>query len=184
MVDERVKHGRDWTDEQVIQLVGEHERLVRAYLKSMGCPAERVEDLAQETFLRLFTRPFQERGAAGLRGYLCRVARNLFLNSLRADAAAPDLTEVDRAWSEFDPTDAGSAYLDALHDCLELLPPRARKALRLRYGSNTSRAAIAAGMRLSLGGVKSLILRSKETLRVCIQRKLGIASVGAAEAAP
>ncbi len=178
-----MQHSPNWSDVQVVELVREHERLVRAYLRSLGCPAQRVDDLAQETFLRLFTQPGVPRAGAPLRGYLCSTARNLFLNSLRADAAAPDLDQVARAWSEYEAAGAGSTYLDALQGCLGELSERAREALRLRYGSEASRAAIAERLRLSLGGVKSLILRSKESLRACIERKLGLAPVDPAEAA-
>ena len=76
-----------WNDEQVLALVRAHERLVSSYLRSLGCPADRIEDLAQETFLRLFCSPPRDRSPAELRGYLCIVARNLLLNSRRADAS-------------------------------------------------------------------------------------------------
>jgi RNA polymerase sigma-70 factor (ECF subfamily) len=183
MVASRVELRRGWTDEQVLSLVREHESLVCSYLKSLGCPADQVDDLAQETFLRMFSRPAVDRGAAGLRGTLCVVARNLFFNTLRADAARPDLEQIDRAWVEFEGCDAGSAYLDALRGCLERLPGRTREVLRLRFGSNTPRAEIASRMELSLGGVKSILLRTKEDLRACIERKLGMDPADSLEAA-
>ncbi len=172
----------DWTDEQVLALVREHERLVRAYLRSMGCRGDRVEDLAQETFLRLFTRPIEDRGPNGLRAYLCVAARNLYINSLRSDASKPILEELDSAWGEFEGRDGGSAYLDALRGCLETLPARTREVLQLRFGSEMSRTEIAARTQLSLGGVKSLLLRSKESLKACVERKLGEGKIGFMEA--
>jgi RNA polymerase sigma-70 factor (ECF subfamily) len=182
MAERRTEPG-EWTDQQVLSLVREHERLVRSYLRSLGCPAERVDDLAQETFLRLFSQPAREHGSAGLRGTLCVVARNQFFNSMRADAARPKLEELDRAWGEFERADSGSAYLSALQGCLERLPERTREVLTLRFGSNTPRTEIAERTQLSLGGVKSLLLRGKESLRECIERKLGLSSVDSLEAA-
>ena len=84
---------------------------------------------------------------------------------------------------EFEGADAGSAYLDALRSCLERLPSRTREVLRLRFGSDMPRTAIAARMELSLGGVKSLLLRSKQQLRACILGKLGMDHPSSLEAA-
>lgn len=182
MAGKRKNHGRDWSDAQVLEIVREHERLVRSFLRSAGCPPDRVEDLAQETFLRLFTRPYEDRGVAGLRGYLCSIAKSLFLNSLRSDAARPDFESIERAWSVFQGDDAGESYVSALRECLQQLPGRTREALTMRYGANASRETIASDLQLSLGGVKSLLLRSKESLKACIQRKLGFAPSGTAEA--
>ena len=176
-----------WSDELVLRLVREHERLVRSYLRSLGCRPDRVEDLAQETFLRLFSRPATELDATALRGTLCVTARNLYFNTMRADAARPKLEEIERAWVEYDGGDGGSSYLEALRGCLERLPSRTREALRLRFGANVSRTEIAARLKLSLGGVKSLLLRAKHDLRDCMRRRLGpgsIDSVDSAEATP
>jgi len=119
-----------------------------------------------------------------LRGYLRVVARNLLLNSRRADASRPKLEPIDRAWLEFEGADAGSAYLDALRGCLQRVPSQTREVLRLRFGCDMPRAAIATRLQVSLGGVKSLLLRSKEQLRTCIRRKLGLDQVGSLEATP
>ena len=178
-----VERGRGWSDDRIRALVQEHERLVRAYLRSLGCPEDRVDDLAQETFLRLFARPAEGLERPALRAYLRTTARNLFLGSLRREAPgrplATELAPVDRAWHEYERGDGGSTYLEALRGCLETLPVRTRDVLRMRYGSGTSRDAIAAQTRLTVGGVKSLILRGKERLRDCIERKLTGLSQGA-----
>jgi RNA polymerase sigma-70 factor (ECF subfamily) len=184
MAEMRKTPGTTWNDDQVLALVSLHERLVCSYLRYLGCPPDRVEDLAQETFLRLFCSPARDRSPGELRGYLCAAARNLLLNSHRADAARPKLEPLDRAWIEFERADGGSAYLDALRGCLEGLPPPTREVLRLRFGSDMPRAAIAARVQSSLGGVKSLLLRSKEQLRGCIRRKLGLDLLDSVEATP
>ncbi len=182
MTQRRKTPATTWNDEQVLALVRAHERLVSSYLRALGCPADRIEDLAQETFLRLFCSPPQDRSPAELRGFLCVAARNLLLNSRRTDASRPKLEPLDRAWVEFEGEDAGSAYLEALRTCLEHLPSQTREVLRLRFGCDMPRAAIAARVKSSLGGVKSLLLRSKETLRGCIRRKLGLDQLDSLEA--
>lgn len=90
-----------------------------------------MEDLAQDTFVRLFTSPARGGDTSKLRGMLLAVARNLLFNSLRDDWKRPGLVETERAWGEFERDDQGSAYLDALRSCLEGLPQRTRDILRL-----------------------------------------------------
>jgi len=181
MAKPREQRSRAWSDESVPRLVREHERLVRSYLRSLGCPPDLVEDLAQETFLRLFARPAETLETPALRGTLCTAARNLYFNSLRDDGARPRLEEIERAWADYEGDDAGSSYLDALSACLERLPGRTREALRLRFGSNAPRAEIAARLELSLGGLKSLLLRAKQELRACVSRRLGLGSADSVE---
>ena len=162
----------DWSDDEILDLVRTHQRLATSYLRYLGCPGDRVDDLAQETFLRLLRRPPRDRRPAGVRSYLCTIARNLLLNSVRDEAARPALVPLDRAWASFVRADAGAASLDALRGCLGRLPRRSREVLRLRFGLDLPRDVVAARAGLSLGGVKSILLRSKELLRDCVRRAL------------
>ena len=44
----------------VARLVREHQAGVWRYLRVLGCPATEAEDLTQETFLAVLTRPFHD----------------------------------------------------------------------------------------------------------------------------
>lgn len=116
----------------------------------------------------------QNRSPEELRGFLCAVARNLVLNTYRSESSRPKLEPLDPDWAEFEGAASGSAYLEALDGCLERLPSSTREVLRLRFGCEMSREAIAERVQFSLGAVKSVLLRSKEQLRGCIRRKLGL----------
>jgi RNA polymerase sigma-70 factor (ECF subfamily) len=76
------------------------------YLRTLGCRHSLAEDITQEIFLRLH----REMGAGlqvnDVRGWVFRVARNLWIDSrrerqriwtTRADGDRPDLTHVDSA---------------------------------------------------------------------------------------
>src|SRR5512138_2568794 len=58
-------------------------RIYRLLVRLVGDPAE-AEDLALETFLRLYRQPPQQGEGWNLRGWLNRVATNLGLHSIRS----------------------------------------------------------------------------------------------------
>ena len=64
-------------------LFARHERLVRRRLLAVVRDEATADDLAQEAFLRLWTRATQWQGRGSVVGWLLRTATNLGLNHLR-----------------------------------------------------------------------------------------------------
>ena len=60
------------------RLVERHAPFVRRYLRVLGAGAD-ADDLQQETFVALLSRPFDDRGDGPTRAFLRLTARNLFL---------------------------------------------------------------------------------------------------------
>jgi RNA polymerase sigma-70 factor (ECF subfamily) len=157
-------------------LVRAHQAALWRYLRYLGCQPAEADDLVQETFLRVWRHPFADQGPAAAAGYLRTVARNLFLDAARRAKVRPafvDLGAAEAAWAEYERGDGGEGYRGALRTCLGLLAERARRALALFYGEERSRESVAATLGLSADGVKTLLRRSRETLRECIERKHG-----------
>ncbi len=76
--------GEDSSNASFEQLFLEHwARVYRLLLRLVGDPAE-AEDLALETFLRLYKRPQPQMDGFNLGGWLHRVAMNLGLHSIRS----------------------------------------------------------------------------------------------------
>ena len=162
-----------WDEARIAQLVARHQRALAAWLASLGCAAANSDDLVQETFLTLLAVPFEERSPGATSTFLRRIARNLFLKSLRRGRREiPDPDVVDAAWSTLEGDDGGDAYVAALRLCLAGLSEDGRTALRLRYQEGLAPRAIAVRLRLSLGGAKSVLLRAKARLRACIRRRV------------
>lgn len=156
-------------------LVRAHQAGVWRYLRFLGCPPGEADDLAQETFLAVLRRPFDDFAFASTAGYLRRVARNLFLKQRRRDARAPALAEVEELEREFDRwcgDDGGDRYLEALRGCLQHLDERARAALDRHYREGASRTAIAQSLQMSEDGIKSLMRRARAALRACVEKKV------------
>ena len=167
-------YGPSSRERAFVGLLQAHQAPVWRYLRFLGCDEAQADDLAQETFLAVWRKPFEDRGAAAARAYLRRVARNLFLMAVRRHKARPvlqDLDVADAVWAEHD-ADDGDGYRAALAACLETLTERSQQALDLFYREGAGRSRIAEVLGLTLDGVKTLMRRARETLRLCIGRRL------------
>jgi RNA polymerase sigma-70 factor (ECF subfamily) len=156
-------------------LVQAHQAGVWRYLRCLGCSAVEAEDLAQETFLAVLRRPFDDFAFASTAGYLRRVARNLFLKQRARAARGPALAEVEALDATFDRwcgDDGGGRYLEALRACLATLDAAARSALERHYRDGASRAELARALRMSEDGIKSMMRRARASLRACVERKV------------
>ncbi len=155
-------------------LVRRHQSEIWRYLRFLGCQDAQADDVTQETFLAVLKKPPTSRDLAAVRAYLRSVARNTFLALLRKTSreAEFDLDAAERIWAESHPRDGGDQRLAALDDCLDQLEGRARQAIYLAYRDTKSRSDIAATLEMSEDGVKSLLRRTRDVLRQCVERKV------------
>lgn len=158
----------------VVSLARRHQAEVWRYLRFLGCDDAQADDVTQETFLAVLKRPPDVRDVPAVRAYLRTVARNAFLTLLRRTSREVefDLEVAEQLWAEAHPRDGGDERLAALDDCLAALEGRARQAIDLAYQQSRSRAEIAAALDITEDGVKSLLRRTRDVLRQCVERKL------------
>lgn len=158
-------------------LVARHQAEIWRYVRFLGCDDAQADDVVQETFLAVLKKPPSCREPAAVRAYLRMIARNALLASFRKTnrQAEFDLDAAERIWAETHPRDGGEERLSALDDCLGQLDGRAKQAIDLAYRENQSRADIAAKLDMSEDGVKSLLRRTRDVLRQCVERKINAA---------
>ena len=160
--------------EGLAELIHQHQADVWRYLRYLGAETADADDLTQETFLALSRANFQQRSRAQSAGYLRTIARNQLL-MLRRDQGREintvQLEAAEQVWATH-VGDAGTdGLLATLAECLDTLDGRAREAVQLFYRENLSRTAIAAALTMKPEGIKTLLRRTREVLRDCIQRK-------------
>ncbi|MFT5290182.1 MAG: RNA polymerase sigma-70 factor (ECF subfamily) [Planctomycetota bacterium] len=160
-------------DSLLEELVKTHQSMVRGFLRYLGCPGHFVDDVCQDVFLSVFTSSFEHRSDLQTAAYLRKVARHLFLKSMQRDRRRPLALEAgaaEAAWLIFEGQDQGSGFIGALRDCVRLLTGRPAEVIRLRYHEGLQRDAICARLGLSEGGIKSILIRTRARLRVCVER--------------
>lgn len=150
-------------------LVQRHLRPVTAFAWRVLGNREDAEDVAQETFLRLWTEARRwQPGRAKLSTWLFRVAHNLAVDRLRARRPSVDLDAIaDPADGRPDPAQAYEQDETARRVAAALaeLPDRQRTAIALCHHQGLSNADAAEVMGVGVEAVESLLARGRRTLR-------------------
>jgi RNA polymerase sigma-70 factor (sigma-E family) len=125
-----------------------------------------AEDLAQEAFVRLCGRFRHLRDPQAFGAYLRKTVVNLHLSGLRRLRIERTYVERYRA----DVVEMSSEPPDVpgrrdLWELLQVLPPRQRAAVVLRYYEDLSERETAATLRCSVAAAKSLTARGMQALR-------------------
>ena len=156
-------------------LVDRYSRPVFALLSRMLLSrAPLVEDLAQETFLRVFRAlpDFDPRGPARLSTWVLTIATRLALDELaRRAPASHSWTPLDERWPDPARTDAPLERRTlglAIARAVEELPADQRAAFVLREFHELDYAEIATALDVDPGTVKSRLSRAKERLRAAL----------------
>ena len=138
-------------------------RVVGVLCRLVDDPAE-AEDLALETFWRLYHRPPADR--SNLAGWLYRVATNLGYNALRAHKRRGRYEQAVLPAAAPDPAQQAEAAEQQrrVRQALAEISPRSARLLVLRY-SGLSYAQVAAALRLSPGSVGTLLARAEAEFR-------------------
>src|SRR5450755_3534235 len=154
-------------------LVGQYQyRLVRYFIYLLG-RRDLVDDLVQETWLRVLERGRSYDGRSRFEPWLFRVARNIALDAIRKrpmfslDSNEGDGVRSSPASGEPSPYTLAARTQDAerLAHSLQTLEPVYREALVLRFQEDLSLQEISAIVGAPVSTVASRIYRGLATLR-------------------
>lgn len=169
------QHRHDWFLEQVFQ----HRMALHRYLKKLTSGAEDIEDLVQETFVRVYALPdFQ--AVESPKAMLFRIAHNLAIERARrqrtqATDAMGDLTSLDVYSSEAPPdeqTDARRRF-ESFCAAVDRLPPLCRRVFVLRKVHKLSHAEISAVLGVSESTIEKHVAKGLVRCRDYL-RELGL----------
>lgn len=167
------------------ELVSRYEgRLVRL-MRTIGPRADLAEDLAQETFLRVFRARKRYEAGAKFSTWLFTIAGNVARNSARSLGRRKEVNEVDAGRSDASPSSAGlltqlapdasgrmpgrliegEERASVVRAAVESLSERQRMAMMLSRFENMSYQEIADTMELTTKAVKSLLSRARVNLK-------------------
>ena len=147
---------------------------VRGYIKRLGADGPMADDLMQEVMLAVWTRAHQfDRSRAALSTWIFTIARNKRIDLLRRNALP------GKDWSdpsmEPPPPPRGDTALqaaetsDRIHKAIQKLPVEQAELLRKFYLEELTHTAIAEGLGLPLGTVKSRIRLGIAKLRLLLK---------------
>lgn len=158
---------------------GAWARIVSANLPAVHRTAYRLvrdpqlaEDIAQESFLRLWKLADAWQPRARIGTWLCHVARNLAIDVIRRRSreqvaeVAEDLVSPDPSPLEAVAAREAGAGIDR---ALRALPERQRTAILLVHFGECGGAAAAGIMGISVEALESLLARARRALRAALQ---------------
>lgn len=147
---------------------------VRAYVRRRITHPQDVEDVTQDTLLRLYRSVEELRDAAALEGWMYRIARNTINDYYRRAPRQPvplDPSDVEQATGNTDEEPAAAAQLaGCVGTMLTRLPEDYRRALELTDLGTLTQQDAATQLGLSSSGMKSRVQRGRRLLRAEVRR--------------
>jgi RNA polymerase sigma-70 factor (ECF subfamily) len=182
-VERLVQEARRGSEGAFDRLVRLHQARVRMFLSRFLQNDTVVDDLAQETFLHAYRGLPSYRGEARFSTWLLGIARNEILMHLREEARrrtalAGTLESSLAGWlagrleSSPEPEPADERRLAALRACLGVLPERSAEILDKFYFQGRPGVEIAGEVQKRQGAFWVMLVRIRQTLRQCIERRL------------
>ena len=143
-----------------------HKMVVGVSYRTCG-DAVLAEDIAQETFIRAWTKLSMYRPEGSFRGWLCRIAANLTIDALRRQKPTVELES--RTFEASGDGPEAAALRDeraaAVREAIAKLPLHSRMALVLREYEGLSYREIADALGIPLGTVKSRLNDARHRLK-------------------
>jgi len=144
---------------------------VKALMMRRGAAADRAEDLAQETLLRLWRKAGQfDPGRASASAWVYAIARNVSVDIGRRDGRAAAWAEEQGPQDEEDWEEPEQHLLvaereDMVRATVATLPDEQLRVIRLSFFDGLAHAEIAERLGIPLGTVKSRIRLAMQRLR-------------------
>lgn len=161
---ELVKRFLEGDEKSFDAIVKRHEELVRAILYRLAGNPEDAEDMAQETFIRVYGHLGRFRGESSLKTWILRIATNLARDMLRKREKRPPILHLEDSSLDALPGSRGESpparlslkeKTRAIAAALDLLPFKQRAALTMKVIGDMSYEEIASALDTTPNSVKS-----------------------------
>ena len=153
-------------------LVERHLATIHAFNYRLTRDAEDAADLAQETFLRVWSKAATYKpNRVKFTTWLHRIAHNLCIDQHRRRRPVDDVDvdTLDGGEADIDRMPANERLRRAVDRALADLPERQRTALLLCHRRNMSNREAAEVLGISVDALESLISRARRTLRTTLR---------------
>jgi len=161
------------------QLVVRYQRMVFSFLGAFLFPAQVLEDLAQETFLRAYRNiaDFDAEKGASFSTWFITIARNLAIDEKakkkRRREHLRSVLDMKRDFKEENPQDKleKRSLNSRVYNAISRLPEKFHTAVVLSYFDEFSLKEIAQIEKCPVGTVKSRVFRGKQILRQILEKE-------------
>lgn len=168
-------------DEAVTAIYRGYYANVTAFVRLHVHDAAAVEEIVDDTFMVVFTKPAQFEGRSSFKTWLLGIAKNRCHDWLRQAKRQPTLNGqedpsvlddlVDPAWPVLDHL-AQEQVRGIIRLCMQRLPASQRQALYWVFFEEKSVDETATELQCAAGTVKSRLFHAKAKLADCVSRRL------------
>ena len=165
------------SDAAFAELVDRYKSLVFGVISQVISDRGRVEDLAQEVFIKIYKGLPSFRGDAKLSTWIYRIVRNVCVDHAGHERQMASLDERDEAGRlRHDPGAHDSAFddfelRDRLEKAIRELPPEQRFLISAHYFGGAQYQELADILEMPLGTVKNSLHRAKARLRDLLEHR-------------
>ncbi len=178
-----MRQAREGCQEAFVELVRRYHRTVRNCIARYIGDVHQAEDLAQDVFLAAYRGMLTLSDQSSFGAWLMGIARHQAIDHLRAEAVrkrragcllAGDLADWQAdAISSTDVNDDDEIFRQqALRECLRSLSTNNRQLIKQYYFDGTPAEVIAKQRERKAGTIRMALMRIRQALGECIQRKL------------
>lgn len=166
-------------------LVRENSRMLTAFIRAAIFDASSVDDVWQETMLVAWRRLDDFDTSRPFGPWLRGIAQKIILAKLAKLSNQQTVTDhesLEYLSQRFESIqqlngDTLDEKLDALRGCTALLPDHERTCIELRYAQDLKPAELSQRLGVGLETIKKRLVRAKQHLIDCMERKLKAAAV-------
>jgi RNA polymerase sigma-70 factor (ECF subfamily) len=164
-------------EEQFVRLFVRHERELRGFAMTLLPITADAEDVVQDACVAMWQRIGDLEGESVFRPWAYSFVRFTALNKARKRNRSPlvfseELVNTLASESEAE-ADLAQTEFDALQTCLKKLPKNQRDVVLQYYHSASTRMAeVASSLQKNVDALYKILQRSREALRLCIERQL------------
>lgn len=156
----------------VQQLFVRHQSALKAFVLALWPDFAEADDVMQEVFLVITRKAHEFIPESNFLSWARSIARYEVLAARRRKSRSTIAPEVLEALEAACPADfADDRRLAALTRCLEMLAPKAREIMQLRYGHEHGPGEIARLLERSVNSVNVALSKARTLLRECVDRQ-------------
>ena len=172
-----VQRCREGDERAFAQLVDQFTRMVYGLVGRTVLDRSRLDDLAQEVFLRVYRGLPYFRGESRLSTWICRIAFNVCYQERQEPVTVSVDQLTARGVRSAEPGRRDRAFADLelrdrLDKALARLPPEARFLIAGHYLKGVRYEDLAEALNMPLGTVKTQLHRAKRRLREVLESEL------------
>lgn len=165
------------SEEAMRELVERHQNRVFGTIVRMLGSEREAEDLAQQVFVRVWKSAPRYQPTAKFTTWLYTIVRHLVFNESRRrekSSLSDELNDSLHDERQSSPADdlLASEKMQAIQAAIEALPEQQRLAVIMRRYDDVPYEEIAAVLKQTVPGVKSLLFRARQALRESLARYL------------